>query len=222
MPERDRLQQQYQKISNRLIHLLEELRDYIPALEYAQRLLQVDPLDEDIYLCLMRLHALNNNRAKALRVYHDCVTTLQRELEVEPGAKVRAAYERLIRLDTQMMIQTTRSSLFSDSTPLIGRQPEWVQLSATWQYAMDGHPLFALITGEAGIGKTRLAEELLGWAGQQGIATARSRAYEAEGRLPYASIAEWLRSSRISPALARLEKVWPWRACSQFAPLITN
>ena len=65
-----------------------------------------------------------------------------------------------------------------------------------------------LISGEAGIGKTRLAEELLGWAEQQGIATARTRSYSAEGSLALAPVTEWLRSDAIRQSLGQLADVW--------------
>ena len=52
-----------------------------------------------------------------------------------------------------------------------------------------------MIAGEAGVGKTRLAEELLAWAGQRKAITARTRAYAAEGRLAYAPVSEWLRAA---------------------------
>ena len=77
-----------------------------------------------------------------------------------------------------------------------------------WQQSARGQPSLVLITGEAGIGKTRLAEELFEWAVRQGIAGARTRAYAAEGRLSYAPITEWLRSTALAPALARLDKIW--------------
>ena len=51
-----------------------------------------------------------------------------------------------------------------------------------------------LVTGEAGIGKSRLAEELLSWADGQGITVARTRSYAAEGQLSLAPAADWLRS----------------------------
>ena len=207
-PERDRLRRKIQTLLTRLVNLLEELRDYPAALDYAQRLLRLDPGNEETYLCLMRLHALSHDRAGALRAYHDCVTLLRRELDVEPGPRVQAAYEQLLRSESPPALRPAQPSLFSVSTPLIGRHVEWRQLRAAWQMALAGRASFALITGEAGIGKTRLAEELLAWAGQQGIATARTRAYEAEGTLSYSSIAEWLRGSSLAAALARLEPVW--------------
>ena len=64
------------------------------------------------------------------------------------------------------------------------------------------------MTGDAGIGKSRLAEELLTWAQRQGVAAAKTRSYAAEGRLSLAPVSEWLRSDALSPHLARLEDVW--------------
>ena len=70
-----------------LIHLHEERRELKPAIAYAQRLLRHDPLLEEIYRQLMRLHALEGDRPAALRVYHTCATILDRELGVERGKK---------------------------------------------------------------------------------------------------------------------------------------
>src|SRR5205085_2441688 len=44
---------------------------------------------------------------------------------------------------------------------LVGRKAEWTQLTSAWKSAIAGHPHLLLLTGDAGIGKTRLAETLL-------------------------------------------------------------
>ena len=207
-PERERLREQAQHLCQQLIQRLEADRDYVAALTVAQRLRQLDPLDETTYVSSMRLHALNQDRAGALRVYQECVMLLQRELAVEPGDELQTLYKRLQRVERQSTTATLQSALPSDLLPLIGRQPEWERLRALWQQAVRGQPTLALITGEAGIGKTRLAEELLDWTTRQGLAAARTRAYAAEGRLSYAPLTEWLRSPALLPALARLEPVW--------------
>src|SRR6185503_10007609 len=71
-PERERLRQMYRRTLVRLVRALEAERDYIAAIQHAERQLRLDSLDEDAYASLMRLHALNNDRASALRIYHDC------------------------------------------------------------------------------------------------------------------------------------------------------
>nr|BBH95826.1 hypothetical protein KTA_40250 [Thermogemmatispora argillosa] len=53
---------------------------------------------------------------------------------------------------------------------------------------------FVLLTGEAGIGKTRLAEELSDEAGHQGWQVVWSRSYEQEGAIPYCPWVELLRT----------------------------
>jgi predicted ATPase len=60
------------------------------------------------------------------------------------------------------------------------------------------------VKGEAGIGKTRLVEELVQWASRQGVRTAMANCYPAEGSLPYSPIVSWLRSQ----PLPRLEATW--------------
>lgn len=208
VPERERLHQRHQRALAQLIELLEARRDYPAAIHHARRLLRDDPIDEAGYRNLMRLLALSNDRTGALRVYHTCVAALQRELGVEPSQPTREAYERLLNLDAPGAPAPQRQALRETSLPLIGRQSEWEQLRAAWRQASAGEPVVALISGEAGIGKSRLAEELLAWASQQGAGVAKTRSYAAEGQLSLAPAIEWLRSDALRPHLARLDPLW--------------
>ena len=74
--------------------------------------------------------------------------------------------------------------------------------------ATTGEPHFVLVTGEAGIGKSRLAEEFLLWASQQGAVTAKTRSYAAEGQLSLAPVTDWLRSDGLRAPLRQLDAVW--------------
>jgi DNA-binding SARP family transcriptional activator len=205
LPERERLGQAFARAVARLAELHEHQRDYQGAIRYAQRLLRHDPLHEATYRQLMRLHALNGNRAGAVRVYHTCVTVLLRELAVEPGAATQEAYECLLELDTA---PTPPIRSLATQTSLVGRDGEWAQLQRAWRGTADGRPRLVMLTGEAGIGKTRLAEALLEWAVRQGIPTAGTRCYASEGGLAYGPVTTWLRSPSIGEALALLDKVW--------------
>ncbi len=91
---------------------------------------------------------------------------------------------------------------------LIGRTAEWTQLIAAWQRASAGRPHLLVLSGEVGIGKTHLAEELLTEVGRQGIATAIARCYAVEGELAYTPVVAWLRAVALRPALAALDAVW--------------
>lgn len=95
--------------------------------------------------------------------------------------------------------------LRSAALPLVGRRTEWNELQSAWRNASTGAPALVVLAGEPGIGKTRLAEEMLTWASGQGIGTATGRAYAAEGRLSYGPVVDWLRSDTLRRAIRQLD-----------------
>jgi DNA-binding SARP family transcriptional activator len=205
---REEFAQQFGQALDRLLNLLESQRDYAAAIGYAQRLLRHDPLAETTYQRLMRLYALHGDRAGALRVYHECVAMLERELGVEPSVETRAAYAQLFTEDVTATPPTEQPVRTGDTPILIGREVEWQQLLLAWQRALQGHAQVVAITGEAGIGKTRLAESLASWVNRQGLRAASARAYEAEGGLAYAPLIDLLRTETLAPGLSELSDVW--------------
>jgi DNA-binding SARP family transcriptional activator len=192
LAERERLAQTYGAALEQLAALYEAQRDYPQAIARAQALLRHDPLHELAYTRLMRLHALNDDRAAALHTYHTCATTPRRDLDVEPGHATRVLYQRL--LSAQFQPAATAPAPAAPAIPLMSREAEWAQLLKTWRAAVGG-PRVVLISGEAGIGKTRLAEELAEWAGRQGITVLSARCYPqgAGGEMAYAPAIAWLR-----------------------------
>jgi predicted ATPase/DNA-binding SARP family transcriptional activator len=192
----------------RLIMLLENQRAYAAGIRYAQRLLSLDPLEEKTYQRLMHLYAQEGDYTAALRVYQECAAILQRELAVEPDGETQALYEQLKRSSGAPRTLAGQNSAQSDLLPLVGRQREWQVLRDAWRRAVRGETHFVCIWGEAGIGKTRLAEELLDWAGRQGILTARTRSYQAHGALAYAPIITLLRTPQLYGRLLQLNDVW--------------
>ena len=59
--------------------------------------------------------------------------------------------------------------MFTPETPLIGRVRERTRLIAGLDAALSGRAGLAMLSGEAGIGKTRLAEEVAAEAQARGI-----------------------------------------------------
>jgi DNA-binding SARP family transcriptional activator len=202
--ERERLRQLLLTAVEQLVMLLEKDRHYSAAIPYARRLALLDPLNEDACLTLMRLHAVNGDRASALRVYHACASTLQAELGIKPGSALSAAYERLLAVEAL----SPGEAQVNSALPLVGRDQVWKRMQATWQVAASGQPRLLILSGEAGVGKTRLAEDLLRWASRQGMITAVTQCYPAEGDLAYTPVAALIRSDALRPGLKRLPAEW--------------
>jgi len=218
-PERERLRTRFLQALDRLILLHEAQRDYTTAILYARRAIHFDTLNEEAYRTLMRLLALSGDRARALQVFQTCASVLRRELGIEPGQETLALYQRLLHSDA-------RADQHEDSLPaaptLVGRQREWETLRQAWHASNTHGPGFALISGEAGIGKSRLAEELAHWANSLGATTAATRSYAVEGRLSLAPVIEWLRSAALRSHVARLETVWLTEVARILPELLTE
>ncbi|MEX2314090.1 MAG: BTAD domain-containing putative transcriptional regulator, partial [Thermomicrobiales bacterium] len=209
VPERERLRQEFLSAIAHLISLLENRRDYATAIQHAERRLRFDPLNESTWRDLMRLHALTGNRNAALDVYNRCRAILKRELDVEPDLATHDLYLRLLNAGDVAAIGWPEQTIDTPRIqPLVGRQREWDAMQLAWRRSHAGYAQLCVISGEAGVGKTRLAEELLTWAGRQGFTTARTRCYAAAGGLAYAPIADWLRAEDLRAHWPRLDPAW--------------
>ncbi|WP_309572548.1 AAA family ATPase [Deinococcus sp.] len=200
-----------QALHGRAVEVLEALAarceqagERTQALHHWQRLLALEPLRESGYAQVMRLHLASGDVAAARRAYAQCEAVLRAELGVEPGPVVQAV--------ARMMQEAAGPDVLPPdargAAPLIGRRAEWEHLHRVWAEVSAGAARVLLIAGEAGIGKTRLAESLLTLAQTQGARTARTRSYAAEGRLAYGPISDWLRSAAVQAPLGRLERPW--------------
>ncbi|MCU1260978.1 MAG: repeat:Bacterial transcriptional activator domain:Tetratricopeptide 4, partial [Bryobacterales bacterium] len=210
-PKREHYRQQLTHVLSRLTALLEDHGDYAAAIASAERLVAHDPLRESHHQALIRLHARNQDRAGALRAYHQCMRILRRELALEPGPGTKALFEQVLKSE-RLPEQSARAGhgelppAAAPALPMIGRQNEWARLMECWRRAAQGGIHFAVILGEPGIGKSRLAEELSAWCSTQRSTVAHARCYGAQGQLAYAPVAEWLRSKPARAACSKLPR----------------
>ena len=65
-----------------------------------------------------------------------------------------------------------------------------------------------LIQGEAGVGKSRLAEEFLRWIVAQGGTVLRGHGYDVRAGIPYEPVVEVLREALRAPGLAGTAPEW--------------
>ena len=94
------------------------------------------------------------------------------------------------------------------SPVFVGRREEIESLAALLRRAADGEPGFAIVAGEAGVGKTRLVTELTGQAADFGFTVLAGHCVElgAEG-LPLAPLIDALRTLARTTARAELADV---------------
>ncbi len=205
-PLREDCRRQIASVLLRLATIFEGQQRFPAAIPWADRLVALDPLSESHHQLLIRLHAANHDRASALRAYHQCLRVLRREMGVEPGSATLELFERVLKgSDPAAEPRATKAAPHLQKVRvLVGRTKEWQQLESAWQSAVEEGPRVVVISGEPGIGKTRLSEELYQSCVRQGHAAARSRCYAGQGQLSYAPVAEWLRSDAVRAGWANL------------------
>src|SRR5919112_1934160 len=108
------------------------------------------------------------------------------EVEVEERASLGASFIQPAATPT---ISTQLSVL---EVPLVGRQEEFGALLSEYHGTREGEARMVAVLGEPGIGKTRLAEEFLGWARARGADVLEGGASEGAG-LPYGPLIEAIR-----------------------------
>jgi DNA-binding SARP family transcriptional activator len=174
--------------------------DAATALALADDAVERAPLRESAHRARMRAHAAAGNRGEALLAYQRLRRVLADTLGVDPDIDTEAAYLQLLGpappprtaarvADAQEPPEATSGA--STPAPFVGRDAELVVLGAAWDRAAGGARHVVVVTGEAGIGKTRLATEAARRVATQGGLVLFGRCDE-EAIVPYQPIVEAL------------------------------
>lgn len=194
-----------------LVHLVEAASatgDHRAAIAHAQRIIDLDPTDELAARAQMEAHVALGDKVAALRAYHRCAAAIERELAVAPDETIEALYRQLLAGASDRTKNRGDEPARIAESPIVGREVELHQLDEAWSAAQKGVAHLVLITGESGIGKTRLAQELGRRVCAKGYGVAWARAYEAAGRLPWGPIVDLLRSETFRSQIDTLDVVW--------------
>ncbi len=138
------------------------------------------PLDEPAHCALMRRLTAAGDRAGALVVGRELVRRLNEELGVAPAPATRSVLAGLRRPE--------RPSVPGDPgrNPLLGRAAELGVLTDAWSHARAGRGRVVVVTGEGGIGKTRLVTEMAVRADNAGARVAVGAGVDVGGEAPFA------------------------------------
>ena len=221
LSEQTRLRAQMVDVLQRLAEVQTQRGELTAAIATVRRLLELEPWREEAHRQLMELFASNNDAGAALAQFEICRAKLQAELDAEPSVATRDLAARIragdYRPNGQPQTDASPSQAGARAAssprrvttveyPLVGRENEWQIIRTIWQELTQ--PYCISINGEAGIGKTRLTEELLMLAESEGQAIASTRCHALQGQLAYGPITDWLAAPPLQTALAHLEKVW--------------
>ncbi len=203
-------------------------RAWQPAIAHARRWVALDSLHEPAHRQLMLLYAWSGERTAALRQYQVCTDVLLRELDVPPlpetTALMQAIKEQREPPPPAAAAPSSRPAPPRAAPappapppepprgmPLVGRADDLRRLHESHQAARSGGWLVVL-EGEAGIGKTRLAEAFLVEAAACGTQSVTARCYEGEQDLAYAPFVQALRAALALPHAAdALRSIDPYR-----------
>jgi len=173
------------------------------------RLLALDPSLEAVHRALMRLYLHSGRRAAAVTQYRRCAEVLQRELGVAPDAATEALYrDATSRRASPAAVPSLpapdvdRTGGLARDVRLVGRRAELGELQRAFEEARRGHGRLVAVSGEAGIGKSRLIQELSAWVARQDGRIAEARCFEGEQVLPFAPWVSVLRHEQLRSALA--------------------
>lgn len=180
----------------------------------ALRWTELDPFNEAAYRRLMRTTWTDGDRSGALRAYERLCHLLDEELDLEPAPETQALAAR-IRRSGAPEGETDRAQAQFQKPPLarlpfVGREAAHSQLVRAYHAARLDGGRAAIVEGEAGIGKTRLAHEFLSWARSEKAEVLQARASEAGSPLPYQPLVEALRPAlpRATKSPEGLDEVW--------------
>jgi len=190
------------------------------AARYAEAAMAADLLDETACRWYMSASAAAGEPARALVAYEALRERLAEELGADPSPQTQEFHLAILRQqDRDRTDQHPARSVHPDRSVrpgrsvrpdrgrgvLAGRDGEAGALREAWDRAVAGGSGLVMIIGEAGIGKTALAEDLAADADTEGATVLRTRCYEAERSLFLQPIAEAIASlvSRMSASALR-------------------
>ncbi len=179
--ERERLSEARFDALRRLSEALEARGEYAPAVEFARRVVQANPLDEAAHATLIRLYIAQQKPSAAQRQYQELERILREELDVAPSPDVQALLQSLHTgapdaVEPPLLpsraaalpkepggtesAPTPPTPVIPLPTPLtsfLGREAELAQIGVLLE---SPETRLVTLTGLGGIGKTRLALEI--------------------------------------------------------------
>lgn len=196
--EREAYKCRYLEALVEMIDFHQEGKSIETAIQYANRYLEIDNLAEDVHCKLIELYAETGNRSAAERQFEICAAALEQELGISPSPKTWAVYQSISNTRLPGVLLPSPwpmdKSLPRLETPFVGREEILKQLDQAYNLASLGRGKVFLISGDPGIGKTRLLQQVASHY-HRTATVLFSTCNPGMGDLPYHPLAEAFRSA---------------------------
>lgn len=158
-----------------------------PGVRFAERAVAIAPTAGQGVEVLLRALALSGNRGAALSRYEEYVLALQERLGVAPEESVAALADRVRKNRIEPAPETEPAKVaLTRRLPLVGREAALVALTNAWSACGAAkQTTVAVVLADAGLGKTRLVEEMMARVSLQGGIALKVRGVEADRSSPW-------------------------------------
>lgn len=181
------------------------------AAEWGECWLRHDPLSDEACRIAAEAWYLIGDRDAALRRLRDFESQLQPAGGEPSSALLKLKHQ--VESDRRGGPRKPVSDQWLARGPgldsvLVGREEHLKVLMKAWRTVAEGQGQMVLLEGEAGVGKTRLAEDFLRWGGAEGAMVLRGAGYDATHGTPFDPVVEALRAGLEAPGLAGADPQW--------------
>jgi DNA-binding SARP family transcriptional activator len=151
-----------------------------------QGLVKEHPLRQQLRGQLMLALYRSGRDAEALEAYHEARRLMVEELGIEPRRELRELQLAMLNQDPALdFVRQVDAAAGPSRGIFVGREREFEELAVGLDDAFAGRGRLFLLVGEPGIGKSRLADELIGRARAGGARVVIGRCWEAGGAPAY-------------------------------------
>jgi DNA-binding SARP family transcriptional activator len=214
-----------------LAEVLEGRGAYNEAADRLREVLQQDPAREAVHRQLMRLYARMGTPDQAVRQFHLCAEVLRRELDLAPQPETVSLHDEILagglslppsRADRdrdRVEVRRSPAAPMAGGRPFVGRERVIERMCGQLTQRGEARAGMIVVSGEAGVGKTRLLEEFANRAAEQGAVTlcgGRGAHASQFACGPFAVALEDYAASRPAAERAELARVYP--ALTRFVP----
>jgi DNA-binding SARP family transcriptional activator len=214
-----------------MAEVLERCGAYNDAADRLRDVLRQDPTREVVHQLLMRLYARMGTPDQAVRQFHRCEDVLRRELDLAPQPETVSLYDEILagqpaRQPSSPELARDRAGLrrsppvqAANGGPFVGRERVLQCMCGQLARRDEAKAGMIVVSGEAGVGKTRLLEEFANQAREQGAVTlcgGRGAHASQFACGPFAVALEHYAASRSQAERTELARVYP--ALARFVP----